>query len=182
MDSQKAHPVGAPDQARLAISDSDTFEEVLRHFDDLDPIVVTIIKGHLVLEQHLNASVARLMQQPDVFPKARLTFTQKTVLLRALCGNMISPNFWPLLERLNALRNAVAHRLDKVLRNRAIDELRAAAHMVGDDISGWDDTLVVKGSVAFCYGQLEALGFVFDAMQEGSIQPALLNLGEMAKR
>ena len=78
-----------------------------------DDLIALVLRGHLVLEELLFAAAAAHCQDPDHLKAARLRFPQLVSLLRALEKiSTVPPRFWDALLELNALRNALAHRLE----------------------------------------------------------------------
>ena len=73
-----------------------------------DPTLV-LLKGHLLVEEQLFACIAAHCRDATKLEDARLTFAQKLRLAQALCGGLSVAHS---LEKLNALRNRMAHRVE----------------------------------------------------------------------
>ncbi|MCR9248573.1 MAG: hypothetical protein NXI31_26400 [bacterium] len=73
-----------------------------------DPVLV-VLKGHLLVEEQLDRLIAASCRRPEDLDQARLTFSQKLSLASALIGSFSQKRF---VERLNRMRNKLAHRLD----------------------------------------------------------------------
>jgi hypothetical protein len=73
-----------------------------------DPTLV-LHKGHLLVEEQLFACIAAHCPDATKLEDARLTFAQKLRLAQALCGLQSVAHS---LEKLNALRNRMAHRVE----------------------------------------------------------------------
>src|ERR1035437_3619166 len=73
-----------------------------------DPTLV-LLKGHLLVEEQLFACIGAHCRDATKLEDARLTFAQKLRLAQALCGLQ---SVAPSLEKLNALRNRMAHRVE----------------------------------------------------------------------
>ena len=90
-----------------------------------DPTLV-LLKGHLLIEEQLFAYIATHCRQPKSLEKARLTFAQKLRLAQSLSGaftELVHP-----LEKLNAIRNKMAHHVEiSDLDTRLDDYLKAWA-------------------------------------------------------
>ena len=89
-----------------------------------DPTLV-LLKGHLLVEEQLFACIGAHCRDATKLEDARLTFAQKLRLAQALCGLQSVAHS---LEKLNALRNRMAHRLEiPDLDSRLDDYLKAWA-------------------------------------------------------
>ena len=84
--------------------------QILRSEDDL---IAVVLRGHLVIEQLLRAAIAAHCPQPQHLSSAHLRFLQLTSLLRSLGKLPMPEGLWDSLAKLNALRNAAAHRLEQ---------------------------------------------------------------------
>jgi hypothetical protein len=78
-----------------------------------------------LVEELLNSVLARLVKDTRQLDAMNLRFQQRTQLVRALWPptNSQSLYSWTLIDRLNSLRNALAHSLDRVKRTQKIDDL-----------------------------------------------------------
>ena len=89
-----------------------------------DPTLV-LLKGHLLVEEQLFAYIVAHCQDATKLEDARLTFAQKLRLAQALSGDLSIAHS---LEKLNALRNRMAHRVEVPdFDNRLDDYLKAWA-------------------------------------------------------
>ncbi len=82
------------------------------HMDD----ITLILKCHLMLEEMLRDFCSEMVPQPKFLKDSRFTFAQVLDLSRALypddikLGGMVE--LWSLCEKLNRIRNMMAHALD----------------------------------------------------------------------
>jgi hypothetical protein len=74
-------------------------------------LALVVLKGHLLLEEHVNRLLALLVYKPEAIEAANLRFYQKLCLLRALAPEG-SHRVVDAAEKLNTLRNRLAHHLD----------------------------------------------------------------------
>jgi len=85
-----------------------------------------LLKGHLLIEEQLFAFIAAHCRHPKLLEEVRLTFAQKLRLAQSLSGgftDLVRP-----LEKLNAIRNRMAHHVEITdLDTRIDDYLRAWA-------------------------------------------------------
>jgi len=92
------------------------FNAGLRRFDRLLPTdadeLTVVLKGHLLIEEQLRAITRVLMANPQYFDKARLTFANALQLARAVAGHFNKGACWSAAEKLNSLRNQLAHQAE----------------------------------------------------------------------
>lgn len=82
----------------------------MRRSDDL---TLVVLKGHLLVEEELNEILSMKLRVPEAIFQARLSFSQRLAVLRALAGDEGRGTFsLDALNRLNALRNQLAHNLE----------------------------------------------------------------------
>lgn len=70
-----------------------------------------ILKAHLIVEEEINAILEKLLPNAAALRGARLTFFQRVKLLRALDINPVLITGLDAAEKLNAMRNTLAHQL-----------------------------------------------------------------------
>jgi len=105
-----------PDWAELAKKLGDQWEEYLRDSEDLMTIVV---KGHLLIEHRVIALLDKLL--PNPVPLNGFRLIHRVRVLRALLSNEVGGNICDAVERLNALRNTLAHNLESPKLPEQID-------------------------------------------------------------
>jgi hypothetical protein len=114
--SQRVHMTTSPLEARLEqiFRDPDERSRELRlKLTTPNDLVGVVLRGHLVVEELLSASCGAYCKHPEHLHAARLRFPQLVLLLRALEKLPAVPSqFWDALLELNAIRNALAHRLE----------------------------------------------------------------------
>ena len=90
-----------------------------RTLTDTPPAVLLILKGHLVIEEALNAAVARKLPHPEHLKKARLSFYQLVHVAKTMF-DLTAPNtildrevaeVWDAMLALNKIRNELAHQV-----------------------------------------------------------------------
>ena len=89
----------------------DPVKEITQHLDKTDDPILVILRGHLLVEERLRDILARLSRAPEELKAARLSFHQVLYLCRAVIARHDEP-VWGFMERLNEVRNRVAHHLD----------------------------------------------------------------------
>jgi hypothetical protein len=115
-----------PDWKELAANLGDQWEEYLRDSDDLMTIVV---KGHLLIEHRVFTLVDKLL--PNPVPLNGFRLIQRIRLLRALLSEEIGSGICDAVERLNALRNTLAHNLESPKLQQQIDAFLSSTEQMG---------------------------------------------------
>ncbi len=99
-------------------SDSGIFSAALEHikeFFELFPedgnIELSLLKGHLLIERHLNKLIERGTEHPEFIPK-ELRFAQKLKLARSHSQNANKTHLWTAISLLNEARNELSHSLE----------------------------------------------------------------------
>lgn len=92
----------------------------MRHMPRSSTLTLIVLTGHLLIEEELNKCLAAKLREPTALFDARLNFSQRLALFHALLGSEKDYPFpYSSLEKLNALRNQLAHNLEpKDLENR----------------------------------------------------------------
>lgn len=105
------------------------YDEVLdRYLSVVTPRVgdptYSILRSHLIFEELLRDLMALNFNHPEALDGARLTFAQVLVIAKA-GAIFLKPNlwYWTALEKLNKLRNLLAHHIDIQEINKKSDEL-----------------------------------------------------------
>jgi hypothetical protein len=115
---EEAHArLRVPKLAAQTDRDSNDFEgRFRRHFPRRsNDFALVVLKGHLLMEESVNRLLAALLYRPEAIESANLRFHQKLCLIRALAP--VGPNgvvfrFADAAEKLNTMRNRLAHHLD----------------------------------------------------------------------
>lgn len=87
-----------------------------KHFSSQMDDITLILKCHLMLEEMLRDFCSEMVPQPHFLKDSRFTFAQILDLSRALypadikLGGMVE--LWSLCEKINRIRNIMAHALD----------------------------------------------------------------------
>ena len=79
--------------------------------DSTDRVTV-LLKGHLLVEELLKEYVNSKFQKPEMLKDARLTFHQVLCIARAFSSDSSNEKLWLSIEKLNGLRNKLAHSLE----------------------------------------------------------------------
>ena len=87
-------------------------------FGALDESVLIVLKGHLLIEEMLDAIIRTFVFHPDHLDGARLGFSQKLHIARSMSLDEHNNGMWDIALRLNSLRNELAHSLESDKRDR----------------------------------------------------------------
>lgn len=132
-------------------------ERFKRHFPKGRDVTLIILKGHLLVEEQLNTLLAVAVAKPVALSKARLSFSQRVCLLTATHPH-VSANEILALERLNSLRNLLAHQLEPAEVPRAICAFLEAVWPGRPKTSRHEYSLIeLKQSIALVAGTLNGL-------------------------
>jgi hypothetical protein len=81
---------------------------VLERVGKFNELMLATIKGHLFIEQQLDAYLDVSVAEPAHLPE-RMRFADKVRLCRALSYSQSEDQFWTVIGCVNGLRNAIAH-------------------------------------------------------------------------
>lgn len=87
-------------------------QKIKAHLRSVTDLTLLVLKGHLLVEEQINWALSEVMPNPAALDDARLTFSQRIKLLRALNSNEIVDRALGFAERLNTMRNMLAHQLE----------------------------------------------------------------------
>ena len=120
-----------------------------------DDAALIVLKGHLVLEERLTAVIEKFVFEPDFIDRARLSFAQKVAIARSMSLDQSRNSVWELIDKLNTLRNKLAHSLDGEPRAKALQAVRdafqkevAEVHQEGQE----DERVLLSGAISMCLG------------------------------
>lgn len=127
---------------------------------DRDDEALILLKGHLVIEERINAVIEKFVWNAQYIDRARLSFAQKIALARAMSMDESENSMWDLIEKLNTLRNKLAHSLEGEPRAKSMIALRNAfkrevTNPDREEIN--DDRVLLAGVISMCLGFVHAL-------------------------
>ncbi len=137
-------------------------ERVRKHLPAGNDLTLVALKGHLLVEEALDGLIATACSEPHHLDTVEIRFLVKARLARSLCGHILWPGVWPLIDALNTIRNDLAHNLDSPKLKRRIlhflDIRREQVTLLYDPPLGADDSLAVadrfRSDVSLLLGQL----------------------------
>jgi hypothetical protein len=136
----------------------ESFFHMIEHLA-LDRAALTVLKGHLVIEEKITAAIETFVFHPELLDDSRLTFAHKLVLARSMSLDEDNNSMWDLISKLNTLRNRLAHSLKGEPRARAMTAVRDAyTRERGGKLEDWenDDELLLLGVLSMCLGFLDS--------------------------
>jgi hypothetical protein len=90
-------------------------EQTVRLFEHLpaakDHQELMVLKGHLLIEEVLNELVEKAVIKQSALRKAKLTFSQVLRLAESIYYRDQASWVWPAADKLNRIRNKMAHSL-----------------------------------------------------------------------
>jgi hypothetical protein len=149
------------------------------HFAEIDEITQVVLKGHLMLEELFNSILQKCLFNPEVLDACNLRFVQKMYLVRGFCISPHGEGIWELVAAINALRNGIAHSLDREQRQKKFDRMKAIylrelEHpWLADDDRDQPDHVVFLFAVGLCHGFIGRIES--DAEMMGHIQGEMVN-------
>lgn len=92
---------------------SDDIKRFITHLplETTDRLTV-VLKGHLLVEELLREYIWSQFESPGELDKARLSFHHCLCMAKALSAGNTDDKLWESVERLNGLRNQLAHNLE----------------------------------------------------------------------
>jgi hypothetical protein len=99
-------------------------EKVTQHFADVDPLTQVVLKGHLLLEERLNATLRHSLYNPELLDTMKLNFHHKMLFAQSFAVSKRGAGIWELIAAINALRNGIAHSLDEEQRRKQFQRVR----------------------------------------------------------
>jgi hypothetical protein len=97
------------------------FEKLKTHLPLVKDPTVVILRGHLLIEELLEALITASLVDPTAIRDARLTFFHKLCLCRGLIGSANEDDLWKPIEALNGLRNTISHKLPDEALSKKLD-------------------------------------------------------------
>lgn len=125
----------------------------LQHIPESDAdLTMTVLKGHLLLEQRIREFVSERMLSPTALDDAGLSSYQAICLAEALTLPNTEPKqLWDILRQINTLRNKLAHNLEPEGVQQRVEKIINDYSQIAPIQSGF------VGVIASAYGQLSEL-------------------------
>jgi len=92
-----------------------------------DDVSLIVLKGHLLVEERLERVLRTGTPNPEYLKEAKLTFYQKVWLCRSFSRQVSDSKAWPVILKVNSLRNSFAHSLEPPNVESKINDLVSVA-------------------------------------------------------
>lgn len=99
----------------------DDMSRIRKHMPDGEDITLIILKAHLLVEELLDEIIGEYCRNKQALKNVQISFSVKLKLAEALSGRDDLSHGWKMVEKLNSLRNALAHSLEHPLEKRRLD-------------------------------------------------------------
>ncbi|MBN2321286.1 MAG: hypothetical protein JXR49_19560 [Acidobacteria bacterium] len=113
------------EELKKFIESENVTRHIMRFFEympKVDDIIISILKGHLLIEEKLSELIIVEANKPQVLKESRLTFHQKLCIAEALHWHKNRVWIWQSCRKLNSIRNNLSHELEPSDINRRIRE------------------------------------------------------------
>ncbi|GAB5407357.1 MAG: hypothetical protein Aurels2KO_55880 [Aureliella sp.] len=101
----------------------DLIAKFVKHMPESNDITLIVLKGHLLVEEHLEIIINGFLPNHNAMQKARLTFHHKAAIAQSICWRRPEDEIWSLIFAINSLRNDLAHNLESQKRYRKVQEV-----------------------------------------------------------
>ena len=96
-------------------------DRVFEHLPRGDDLTLLALKGHLLIEELLDDIIGAHCQSPESLQDVEIRFPAKVKLVLALTGTHELKKIWRLCEKLNSLRNSLAHKIEHPLAQKKLN-------------------------------------------------------------
>ncbi|PKN30446.1 MAG: hypothetical protein CVU64_03205 [Deltaproteobacteria bacterium HGW-Deltaproteobacteria-21] len=93
-----------------------------KHMPPMDDVMVSVLKGHLLIEEQLFGLIATQAEKPQALKDSRLTFHQALCIAECLLWYKDSDWVWSCCRMLNGIRNGLSHQLEPSKIKKQITE------------------------------------------------------------
>lgn len=125
-----------------------------------DDLTLIILKGHLAAEEQLTKIVCKGVAFPSAIKQGRLRYHQLCSISKAMYYTRDNQWVWPAVEKLNTLRNELAHHLESTKLESMINEflypLERRYIMLDAGYVATDIPARLRSMLSFLIGILEA--------------------------
>ena len=157
-----------PVSKKMHSKDVDGLWRFLRHMPKSDDLALIVLKGHLLVEEELNEIRAIKFSEPEALFSARLSFSQRLAVLKALVGSGKDSSFcFSAIEQLNGLRNQLAHNLEPKELEQRVEKFLSELEEAGleSEFAKEKGTVRLKRCIALLCGRLSGYQQAFKSLQ-----------------
>ena len=141
----------------MAALDMSKLERIAQHLPPSDDLTLNTLKGHLLVEELLEELIASHCKNPAAL-EGDIGFSVKLKFARALTGAEELSVVWAACQKLNSLRNALAHRLEHPEAQKRLTSFFA---IFDDPHIDWERTnsepADLKRALVFLLGAMQAI-------------------------
>lgn len=134
-----------------------------------------LLKSHLLIEEQLHDFLRTGLAYPDALADARLTFAQTLKLVHALTGELFPIELIQFIQKLNTLRNRVAHQAEPEGVDLQLIELDASVPSFctsAPEILALPQGLPrLHGAIRFVFAFIAGLHRGYEIMREHEFSP-----------
>lgn len=149
---------------RMSPSMKETLERIAEQFGQVDETAMVVLKGHLLIEERLDAIISKFVHHGAFIENANLRFPQKVAIARSMSLDEHDNGMWDIPITLNSLRNDLAHALHSPKRAAKTQAVIDAYYREMDDPAhrkmikeGMPEDLVLLFAISFFLGFLSSL-------------------------
>jgi hypothetical protein len=137
----------------LAELTSEDYEPFQRYLDSLknDPIRIAILAAHNFVEELIEKAIAVAVPNSEWLDVLEMRFVDKLKIFRRMEGGGTN-DFCDMLNKLNSLRNAAAHKDYEAQKEQKLRDLRDAAVKVNGLFANEDPERLLRYISALCFG------------------------------
>ena len=96
--------------------------KIVTHIPEDGDLTLVILKGHLILEEELNAAVASRTPHSSFLVEAELEFDQLLLVAKSQYFTHEQSWVWGAAKKLNTIRNLFAHNLEPPEAGKKLEE------------------------------------------------------------
>lgn len=133
-------------------------KKALERAANFNALMLASIKGHIGVEQAMDAFLEASFADPEQIPRTRFTFSHKIALCRALSSEK-EEHLWNVIGGLNRLRNSMAHGEPEAKQAEAMRTVKGTylawlSPQQREEVKKLKDEQVVDGACGTCAGML----------------------------
>lgn len=153
------------------------------NLDQYNDMEIILLKGHLILEQHLNCFIVSHKVNADHLNKVNLTYSKTLEMARAMEFGHFIEEHYKCLKEINRIRNKIAHEISFEEKGYSADLKKWASHVLGYKPKTLDTNKktyknhVIK-AFAFLSGQIHGFSKVIDSVHQHQIQKRKISRSE----
>jgi hypothetical protein len=131
---------------------------IAQHLPESVDLTLITLKGHLLVEELLDSIIESHCKDKAILQGVDISFFVKLKIAAALTGRDELSFAWKMGEKLNALRNALAHKLEHPLAQKRLDGFLELFHNSELELeSTGDKSKDLRRAIIFFVGCLMAI-------------------------